>query len=277
MKFLNPFKSARSAATLLVFFLALLAARGEPVPDPKTEPGTVESASVVSPEVEAALERLKLPGVKINLAERCVDVDSEICLVEGMLELIACTKDTKEHESIVMVAAKPSHIHTALLLIGARPGNPAMRKAIDEKGTRFVDIPPRGGLVDVFLVFKDSNGKETERPISDFIEPSERADDGVGEDSKFPTHTFIFAGSILHGGGKGPRRYLCDQSGDVISIATFGDELLCLPDIHSDSNGELAWQVNGEHLPAVGSKVILRLRPQFNSRAVPKNGDPADK
>ena len=173
---------------------------------------------------------------------------------------------------IIMVDAKPSHIHTALLLLGAKPGNPAMRKPIDEEGTRFIDLPPRGAPVDVFLVVADAAGKSVERPISEFIEPAER-EDGFGgaadeEDGKFPTHTFVFAGSILFGEGEGPRRYLADQSGSVISISTFGDELLCLPGIHGHLNGMLMWQVRAGEIPALDSKVILRLRPQ----ATPKPG-----
>ncbi len=277
MRFSKLFQSVRLAATLFVFLLPLHAANGESATAPNPAPGAVDSSSQVSPELAQALEKLNLPGVKIDLAERCVDVDSEVCLRDGMLELIACTKDSKEHESIVMVLAKPSHIHTALLLLGAKAGNPAMRKAIDQEGTRFIDLPPRGGPIDVFLVVSDSNGKETERPISDFIMPSERFGEEEGEEAKFPTHTFLFAGSFLHGQGEGPRTYVCDQTGNVISIATFGDELLCLPDIHSNENGALAWQVDGENLPAVGSRVTLRLRPKFQPPVVPKKESPAEK
>jgi hypothetical protein len=48
----------------------------------------------------------------------------------------------------------------------------------------------------------------------------------------------------------------------VISIATFGDEVLCLPEVHSSENGALMWSIDPTHLPALGSKIILRLRPQ---------------
>lgn len=234
------------------------AAGEEPAPAPKP-----------ASELEAALERLKLPGVKINMKERCVDVESHICLEAGMLELIACTVDSKEHESIIAIDALPKHVHTALLLLGARPGNPAMRKAIDDEGMRWIDIPPQGDPVDVFLVVNDEEGKPVERPISDFLVPSEEFEGGPadGEDAKFPTHTFLFAGSVLHGDGEGPRKYLSDLSGNVISISTFGDEVLCLPGIHSHANGRLAWQVDGTHLPGVGGKVTLRLRPQIAGRA----------
>ena len=205
-------------------------------------------------------ESVKLPGLEINVAKGTVDVESEICLDEGTLELVACTKGTKEHESIVAVEARPIHIHTALLLLGAEAGNPAMRKAVDENQTRWVDVPPRGGEVDVFLVWKDKKDGVVERPISDFIKHAGE------EKERFLTHTFLFAGSQLHGEGKGPRQYLSDRSGNVISISTFGDETLCLPDVHGHQNGTLLWQVDATHLPPVGTKVTLRLRPRLKPK-----------
>jgi hypothetical protein len=120
--------------------------------------------------------------------------------------------------------------------------------------------------VDVFLVLKGKEGKMVEHPISDFIAPSSRKSDdsaAADQEARFPTHTFLFAGSVLYGDGPGPRRYLSDESGNVISLSTFGDELLCLPAIHSQDNRALEWQVNPANLPAVGSNVTLRLRPQI--------------
>ena len=113
-----------------------------------------------------------------------------------------------------------------------------------------------------------------ERPVRDFITGPEKQADPIGlvEDhtaenqavakvDHFPG-TFLFAGSHLRDNGPGPRTYLADLSGHVISIATFGDELLCLPSVHSHLNGTLTWRVNPKHLPQVGTKVTLRLRPK---------------
>lgn len=219
--------------------------------------------------LEEALKKLKLPGVEINLKERCVDVASAVCLREGLLELIACTKDTKEHEAIVRIEAVPKHVHTALLLIGAKPGSPAMRKPVDKEATRWIDTPPSGGPVDVSLVIPDKEGKMIERPIADFIVAKDHEPGASVEDAKverFPTSTFLFAGSILDGEKDGPRQYIADSSGNVISITTFGDELLCLPDFHDKDNVSLMWQIDSTHLPPIGTKVTLRLRPQFRDK-----------
>jgi hypothetical protein len=256
-----------NALAFLTFLAApLQTAHGQAAEAP---PGpAADQASSNPPQADPAKE-FRLPGLVVNKEDRCVDLDATVCLRQGALELIACTKGTKEHESIIAVEAKPVHIHTALLLLGVPAGNPAMRKPLDEKGTRWIDVPPRGGAVNVFLVFEDKDGKTVERPISDFIKRSDHGGQGMPADNKgdkdadrFPTHTFLFAGSILHGDGEGPRRYLCDTSGHVISIATFGDEVLCLPEVHSSDNGALMWSIDPTHLPALGSKIILRLRPQ---------------
>ena len=241
------------------------------VAEEKPARGETEAAEsrAPSPELEAAIQKLKMPGVTINLKERCIDIEGKICLDKGMLELVACTKGSKEHESIVAIEARPMHIHTALLLLGAEAGNPAMRRAPRGEDKGWIDIPPSGSAVDVLLVFPDKAGKPAEHPISEFITRSSAEADVVRDaaadkqvDRKFPTHTFLFAGSHLVEDGPGPRKYLSDESGNVISIVTFGDELLCLSGVYSDQNDALLWQVNAAGLPDVGTKVTLRLRPK---------------
>ena len=264
-----------STVLLRVTMLALLVSAFGGVPADAAEEKPVRGETAVAesrepnPALEEAIKKLTLPGVAIDLKERCVDIEGKICLDKGMLELVACTKGSKEHESIVAVAARPMHIHLALLLLGADAGNPAMRRAPRGEDERWIDIPPRGSAVDVLLVFPDKAGKPAEHPISDFITRSS-AEAEVGRDAaadkkvdrRFPTHTFLFAGSHLVGDGPGPRKYRSDESGNVISIVTFGDELLCLSGVHSEQNDALEWQVSAAGLPAVGTKVTLRLRPQ---------------
>jgi len=255
-------------ASSLAMALALLSGLSwgdEPEPVDTRAPGRPAAKSAPKP----PFKNVKLPGLVINFQERCVDLEGSICLDRGFLELIACTKGSKEHESIVAIEARPMHIHAALLLLGANPGNPATRRPIDEQGTRWIDVPPKGDPVDVYLVFKKREGKMVERPISDFVarsgkRPGKHLDAGgadADECTEFP-HTFLFAGSLLRGDGPGPRKYLSDLSGNVISIATFGDELLCLPGVYSNANESLMWQVDASRLPKVGSKVALRLRPR---------------
>jgi hypothetical protein len=262
-----PWKTCGVLATLTLFLLCS---------DPTAMGQELQTRNVnqsgermkANPALAAAIEKLKMPGVTIHLAERCVDIAAKICLDKGMLELVACTPGTKEHESIVVIEARPMHIHTGLLLLGSEPGSPALRSKANGEVHPLLFTHPKGDAIDVYLVFPDKTGKQTEHPINEFIArtpmetllPSEATDSK--ETNQFPTHAFLFAGSQLIEDGRGPRKYLSDESGNVISIVTFGDEMLCLSGVHSDQKDQLIWQVNATGLPAVGTKVLLRLRPQ---------------
>jgi hypothetical protein len=120
-------------------------------------------------------KNVNLPGLAINVQERCVDIEATTCLEHGMLELIACSKGSKEHESIVAVEARPMHIHTALLLLGANNGNPAMSRPVHDQGTRWVHVPPRGDPVDVYVQY-DKQTYEPAGQMDLFIEGLKMSD-----------------------------------------------------------------------------------------------------
>ena len=254
MHFPNTFLSGPARCSI-IFMAGVLLSAAEP---PATPP--------------AAAPPVKLPGISIDVAKRNVDVDASICLENGMLELIACTKDSKEHESLIVIAARASHIHAALLLLGAKNGTPAMRRLLEGEDTRWVDIPPSGDLIDVFLVCPDADGKMIERPLGDFIRHVSEEDgepDAKKAAGKFPS-SFLFAGSHIQKTDKEPPLYLAESSGNIISVATFGDELLCLPEIESQDNGSLAWEIDNTHVPKLGTKIILRLHPHKQPKVEPK-------
>ena len=209
---------------------------------------------------------VKLPGMEINLKQRYVDLDASVCLSDGYLELVACRKGSKEHESIVAVDARPMHIHTALLLLGANNGNPAMRKPTGDE-LAWVEVEPRGDEIEVSLVYHDADAITVERSVNDFIKHSVDGVDRGNPNLKLPEFAgkFLFAGSHLRDKDGGPREYLADTSGNIISIVTFGDELMCLSETQSHANGALSWRVDATHLPKVGTKIKLRLRPKNQS------------
>lgn len=247
MKYTSFFLSLTARFALLLAGITTVFA-AEPAAETKAQPA---EAAVLPKE-------FKLPGIVINLKEQYVDVESTVCLEQGTLELIATTKGGKEHESILILDARPIHIHTALLLIGAKNGNPAIRRPKNKELSEWEDFPPRGDAIEIFLVTKNADGTAVERPISDFIKRRGWAEDEKNKE-KFP-NTFLFAGSILGDPAQKPREYLAETSGNVISISTFGDELLCLPGHQSQENGALMWEIDPTHLPKLNTKVTLRLR-----------------
>jgi hypothetical protein len=63
--------------------------------------------------------------VRVDMTNRQISFDSEVCLREGVLEFLLCGWRTKTHESILHSQAKASHMHAGLLMLGLTPGKPA--------------------------------------------------------------------------------------------------------------------------------------------------------
>ena len=88
--------------------------------------------------------------VWVNLKEKYVVVGGQVCLREGVLEMFACPRGTKEHESVVSTNSPARFVHAGLLMIGARSG-PAMQYHPVYK-------PAGGTEIDVEVVWEDAQG-----------------------------------------------------------------------------------------------------------------------
>lgn len=89
--------------------------------------------------------------VLVDRAGKRLLVKTRIVLREGLLEMLCCPAQTKEHESILAVDAKAYVIHAGLLALGAKPGTPVQYQPIFK--------PPTGQPIDIFLQWTDPQGK----------------------------------------------------------------------------------------------------------------------
>lgn len=93
----------------------------------------------------------KSKTVLVDLKGKRLLIKSEVVLREGLLEMLVCLKQTKEHESILSVDARAQVIHAGLISLGAEAGSPA----------KFIpDYKPASGQpIDIFLTWTDAEGK----------------------------------------------------------------------------------------------------------------------
>lgn len=253
----------------LPFFLAVIALSGSVALSEKVVSKEVSMDKLEPPKMVMSEDKKTLsgPGFTISVENKHVDVDAVVSQSAGLLELVACTKDTKEHESIFSLGAKAHHIHLALLLVGANSGAPASSRKL-ESGF-YLDKLPEGQEIQITVVYLDDDGKEVITPINEFMIRAE-GDPSIGEVldedevvEKFPETNFIFTGSIVWQSSQEGSKpvYLADDSGNAITLATFGDELLSLPGVHDKSNSALMWEVNTDVIPPLGAEIKLRLKP----------------
>lgn len=243
-------------------------------PAPSTPP-TQEPLPVVVEPKTVVLKipepiREVFPGVRLDKTGGGIEFEGEIAVdahsketPNVFLEVIICRADSREHESIVVTKALPSHVHAALLLLGAQPGAPASWKK-DEQGS-IVSVPPKGQSVAVTITFVAPSGLLYTLPVADMVK-SQRGGTKLGVPPKgvaFPTtgiDRFVFAGSRFMK-VQGAERYAADISGTVVGLCSFGDEPIAWTGVFSPdaATEEPQWMIDATVTPPKGTKVTVRM------------------
>ncbi len=211
--------------------------------DPSSEP--IKRALAKDP---PGMKRL-MPGydVWIDPANKRVVLDGTVCLREGQLEMFACTKGTKEHESVVAADTKAYAVHAGLLAVGAQVGTPAQFQPTYK--------PATGSEIDISVIWTDKNGTVHRDRAQDWIKNVK-----TGKAMEYP---WVFAGSgFWQDPDGGAKRYMA-EAGDFICISNFPSAMLDLPVESSQSNEELLFQAYTEHIPPLGTRVRLVLTPKL--------------
>lgn len=213
----------------------------------QTDPATQPAASDQHPQPN---QTHALPHVAIDRQHRYVDLDATVNLREGgWLELLACTPQTRTHESILVVHAKPSHIHLALQLLNLQPGAPMRWRHVDDQ---YQAQPAHGPQVTVNIVTPTGDGA-AEVPANQWIINKQ-----TGKTLTDPI--WIFTGSSFDD-SHDPPAYRADIDGSVLSLVHFGDEVLARPGDRTHHNDQGILQPHTERIPDVGTPVKIRIRP----------------
>ncbi len=187
------------------------------------------------------------PGLTLDLGHRRIDLDATVVGREvEWLELLACSPGTREHESIVTLDASATDLQAALLLLGLEPGSPM---TVERDGDAIVVHPPTGPQVEVFFLI------DGDQPV-----PANRWVVAQDTGEVMPDHRWLFTGSRFTE-FNGQRWFLAEQNGTLISLVSFGDDLLGRPTTQSDQGGNGLWTANTDAIPPLGTRLTVRLQP----------------
>lgn len=238
-----------------------------PPPPPREHapltPDTIPPPPPSMPPVRSSMREI-LPGVRADVEAKVVEFDGIVPIdchnprtPDVYLEVVVCTPDTKEHESLVMTRAAASNIHAALLAIGLTPGTPGSWKF---ENKTFTPVAPTGPGVEVTLVYKGADGKDVEASPADWIVNA--SNKARFADQPASGRGWVFAGSKV-AKHEGKEFYDADGVGTVVGLCTFGSETLALKRVISPdaSIEEPEWIADTAKVPAFGTKVTVRLRP----------------
>ncbi|RIK74754.1 MAG: hypothetical protein DCC68_22465 [Planctomycetota bacterium] len=198
--------------------------------------------------VEVSKELKKLTdNLFIDAKNKWVVIDGVVAMREGPpLEMFACLKGTKEHESVVAVPVKAYQVHAALLAIDAKQGKPVQFSPEYKAAT--------GQEIEVRATWKDAKGQEHQVRAQDWIR--EKA-------TKKPmTHPFVFAGSGFWTDEETGKRYYMAEGGELICVSNFSSAMLDLPVESSQSTEGLLFEAFTERIPPEGTPVRLILIPK---------------
>jgi hypothetical protein len=217
-----------------------------------------EPAPVAPPKLPAPEGAIRLSpkyDVWLDAKRGVVLVDGQISLRRGMLEMFACLRNTKEHESVVSANTQAFLVHAALLRLGAEPGHPA----------QFVPEfkPPTGTQIDVQVEWRDAEGKPQTAKAQDWVRDIQTG--------KAMTHPWVFAGSRFWTDEETGRQYYQAEGGDFICVSNFGTAALDVPVESSQSNEALEFEAFTERIPALGTPVRLVLKPVLKDKGKAEN------
>lgn len=243
-----PIKSL-AAALLAILVVATFAVRGEDAKQEKETPKTEKKAA------SRLISLSKEHSIWIDVKRKIVVVDGEVAVREGALEMFACPKGTKEHESVIAVHCNGQLIHAGLLAVGAKQGHPVR---FDPKYE-----PATGTAIDIWILWQDDEGRHRVR-AQDWVQDVKT--------EKALQHDWVFGGSGFWTDETDGKKYYHADAGDLICVSNFSTAMLDLPVESSQANDARLYVAFTEKIPPRGTKIRMVLSPKKGVKDQAKKG-----
>ncbi len=165
----------------------------------------------------------------------------------AVLEMLACTRNTLEHESIVSANTQAYMAHAALLKLGAEPGHPV----------RWVDKyePPTGTEIEIEMRWRDPDGTMQQTRAQQWVR-----DVRTGKEM---THPWVFGGSGLWKDPETGQEYYIAEEGYFICVSNFSSAMLDVPFQSTNVDDSRLFEAYTERIPPLGTPVHMVLRPKL--------------
>lgn len=224
-----------SALVLLLISLSSACAGSQTATGPATQPGRTQ----------------KLAHIDVDVKSKQIRVDCIMLGVNVPLEFFCVVTGTNVHESVLRTDAKPSDLHLALLMLGLQPGEP-----VHYSESTKTWLPPHGPPLSISAEFV-KDGKTVRVPAARLMR-------SIHDKKSMPQHPFIFAGSRVAPDGT----YAADVTGYVVSIVNFDLSMIDVPELASNANETLEWEIDKDAAPPAGTPVTMIIEP-IEDRAAP--------
>jgi len=181
----------------------------------------------------------KLGNVELDLNKKTITVYGKVNMAYGLIELLACTKIGKVHESLLVLDVQPIHLQTALILLGLEY----------EGGIRYQGDPrtPKGDPVRIWVEWnKDGQIKR------------HRAEDLIFnrvKQSSMEHIDWVFTGSRINNNGT----FMAQAVGTIIT--TFHDPDAIIDNPLPEGGDDTIYIVNNQIAPPKGTDIKMIIEP----------------
>ncbi len=232
------------AALVVLIGSLCVRADDESAADAAAEPDPFANQRFTPP---SGLVRLsKEHDIWLDTKRKRVVFDGVVCLTEGQLEMFACPRQTKEHESVVAVDCLAREVHAGLIAVGAKSGRPA----------RFEPeySPAQGSVIDIQLLWYDKDRKKHSTRAQNWVRDVKT--------KQAMKYDWVFAGSGFWTDPENGDQFYHGDAGDFICVSNFPSATLDVPVESPKANNNLLFESFTENIPPKGTPVRLVLTPR---------------
>lgn len=197
------------------------------------------------------------PGVfeigKIHLDQktRTVRFPGELNLHEGILEYLLVTSQGSTHESLLVSEVRPSDLHFAMLLLGAKgsgPDAPAAGNArTGQIDAEYLRTAPklRGDDISITVTWKNGETEKT-TPVEDWVFNN-------ATKKAMERGPWIYNGSVFSNG-----HFMAQIEGAFAALVTYPSALINNP--RKGSDNDQIWVVNEKVIPPVKTPLEISIQ-----------------
>lgn len=234
---------------LPALFAALLAAPGL-AQEPADAPPPVMRE--VSPGV------FEIGKIRLDQKTRTIRFPGELNLHEGILEYLLVTSQGSTHESLLVSDVRPSDLHFAMLLLGAKGSGETPDSAPVPTGqinAEFLKTAPRlrGESIAITVTWKNGELEKT-TPVEDWVFNS-------ATKKAMERGPWIYNGSLFSNG-----HFMAQMEGAFAALVTYPSALINNP--RKGSDNDQIWTVNEKVIPPVKTplEISIQLLPNDESK-----------
>ena len=215
----------------------------------------------------ALAEALSKAGILIDLEAGLCAVPANVLVRDELLEFLLVGPRGSAHESLFSTPVKPSLLNTALLALGAEPGEnvryiepsgspvvskerPASRGRRQQSSGAASVVLPTGDGFNLYALWKEA-GEVYFMRVEDLIR-------NLKSGRTMRRHAWVYLGSRFAQLGKGqPGQFVADREENLINIAFFGEGNTLLTAALADCREQTIWIANSWMLPKRGWPMLF--------------------